>query len=70
MMGFGLLGIIVIVGGVILIMRYIPGNINKSGTINRHGNNYESALDILKKRFANGEISKEEFDEKKNVVQS
>lgn len=28
----------------------------------------ETPLDILNKRFANGEISKEEYDEKKKII--
>jgi len=28
----------------------------------------ETPLDILKKRFANGDISKEEFEEKKKIL--
>ena len=30
----------------------------------------ESPLDILKRRFANGEISKEEFEESKKLLKS
>lgn len=31
-------------------------------------NQKESALDILKKRFASGEITKEEYNEKKEII--
>ncbi len=31
--------------------------------------NKDTPLDILKRRFANGEIAKEEFDERKKILQ-
>jgi len=56
-MGFGFIFIIVfwilIILGLIAIVKYIKGK------------EPESALEILKKRYAKGEISKEEFEEKK-----
>jgi len=61
MMGFGGLGLIIIVLAIYLIMRYVPNS-------NHHSMEQESAIDILKKRFANGEISKEEFEEKKKIL--
>lgn len=56
MLGFWIL---VIVGIVFLIRRIfsLPG-----------AKTEESALDILKKRYAKGEISKEEFEEKKRDI--
>ncbi|MDD4976968.1 MAG: SHOCT domain-containing protein [Bacteriovorax sp.] len=47
---------IVIVGAVSLFIR--RGNINRE----------KSALDILKERYARGEISNQEFDEKKHNI--
>lgn len=40
----------------------------KCGIGQQGSKNKESALDILKKRYARGEISKEEFDEKKRDI--
>ncbi len=49
--------ILVIIGLVLLIKYLWEGGAAKKGP--------ESALEILKKRYARGEISKEEFEEKK-----
>jgi putative membrane protein len=50
-----------IVFGLILLIRWLIGMTKtvKSG---------ESALDILKKRYARGEIDKEEFEQKKKDI--
>lgn len=50
---------ILIIIGLILLIKYLW-----QGTGARRGE--ESALEVLKKRYARGEISKEEFQEKKN----
>jgi len=63
MMGFGmwiiwLIFFILLIIGLVLLVRYLweGGPARKSE---------ESALEILKKRYAGGEITKEEFEEKK-----
>ncbi|MGC9092241.1 MAG: SHOCT domain-containing protein [Bacteroidota bacterium] len=50
---------ILVIIGVVLLVRWI-GLQNKASMTEK-----ESALEILKKRYAKGEISKEEFEEKK-----
>ncbi|MBI2857874.1 MAG: SHOCT domain-containing protein [Chloroflexi bacterium] len=34
----------------------------------RHSEHAESAMELLKKRYARGEVSKEEFEEKKRAL--
>ncbi len=63
-MGYGIWGIlgliflILVIIGLVLLIRYLW----ESGGAKRE---QESAFEILKKRYARGEISKEEFEEKK-----
>ncbi len=62
-MGYGIWGIlwliflILVIIGLILLIRYLW----EGGRFKRE----DSALEILKKKYARGEISKEEFEEKK-----
>lgn len=62
-MGFGwLFWIALIVAGFFLIRGNLSGNSSNQ-------NSGQSALDILKQRYARGEISKEEFDRmKKDLI--
>ena len=64
-MGFGWLFMVVfwilVILGIVYLVRLIIGS-------EKRGANEESALNILKKRYAKGEISKEEFEEKKKDV--
>jgi putative membrane protein len=55
---FGLIFLILVIIGLVLLIKYLW----ESGGAKRE---QESALEILKKRYARGDISKEEFEEKK-----
>ncbi|HEB31530.1 hypothetical protein LCGC14_1154620 [marine sediment metagenome] len=73
MMGFGMMGgwgffgiffmIIVIVGIVLLVVW-----LNRKQPEKQSSNIDESALDILKKRYALGEISKEDYERMKKEI--
>ncbi len=56
---FGLIFWILVIIALVLLIRYLW-----EGKGTRRGE--ESALDILKKKYASGEINKEEFEQKKN----
>ena len=62
MMGFGGLSILLIIAVVYLLIKFVP-NLNYKSSENK-----ETALEILSKRFAKGDISKEEFEEKKKTL--
>ena len=52
---------VLVVVGIIVVVRYF-------GQHTSHQQKQGSALDILEKRFANGEIDKKEFEEKRKVL--
>ncbi len=65
-MWFGWIFWIVIIGAVIWLIISQSGKSRYQNQINPH---LESPLDILKKRYAKGEISKEQFEEMKKDLQ-
>ncbi|MDP2708859.1 MAG: SHOCT domain-containing protein [bacterium] len=67
--GFGLFGplLMIIFWGLIIwaIVALVRGNVGHSGRCCRSGDSGGNALDILKERYAKGEIKKEEYEQKK-----
>jgi len=69
MIGIALFRLLIIVGVIVLIVKLVKSNGNDRHTnYNRgnHGNN--KAIDILKERYAKGEIDEEEYRRKLNML--
>lgn len=60
MMGFGLIWVVLLVAVVAYLMGWRPENVNLGGP--RDGRSEKAPLEILRERYARGEITKEEFE--------
>ncbi len=71
---WGFPGLIILSGFIILIVVLVKNNQNQNLFNNRNiypgdiNTNSESALDILNKRYAKGEITKEQYDQMKKDI--
>lgn len=63
-MFFGMLLWILVIAGVVALVVWAVQKSGKTGEAAQ-----ETALDILKKRYARGEIDKEEYEERKKAIQ-
>ena len=65
--GFGMLWMVgfwvLVIAGVVLVAKWIAGASDRSGPAPG------TALEVLKKRYAKGEIGREEFDQKKRDLE-
>jgi putative membrane protein len=55
--------LVAVIVGIIFLIRSVVGSSRTGGQGVSHGG--DTALDILRKRYARGEINKQEFEEKK-----
>jgi len=67
MMGFGLIWILLIVGVIAIALGWRPDFLQGRQFTSQSG---KTALDILKERYARGEISREEYEGMRRDLQS
>jgi putative membrane protein len=65
MMGFGLIFVILIIGAVAYAFGWRP-QFNQ----NRSASNEQTPLEVLKSRYARGEISREEYEQMRQDLES
>ena len=58
---------IAVIVGIFFLIRFL---VKSSGPGSREVKSEDSALEIIKKRYARGEINKEEFEEKKRDIEA
>ncbi|MDD2657229.1 MAG: SHOCT domain-containing protein [Candidatus Pacebacteria bacterium] len=63
---FTIISVVIVVAVVVAAVRFARGG--KGEGYLRHGLGGNIALDILKERYAKGEIDKKEFEEKKEAI--
>jgi len=56
---------VAVIIGVVYLIKWLSSSSKQKG---QEGKSVDSALDVLRERYAKGEISREEFEEKKKVL--
>lgn len=64
---FMVIVLVIVIAAAVLLVRWLAGPW-QSGQPPQHGPPGRTALDILKERYARGEINKEEFEERRRVL--
>lgn len=64
---FMILVLAIVIAVAVLLVRWL-GGVGHGAHPPHHGQPDRTALDVLKKRFARGEIDKEEFEERRRIL--